>query len=163
MQPQIAPRPPRARRPIALSIFFSLCSVAYILGAVAFIIIALPWFGSGRSSGGGSSHSTSFSDAFFAICSIFAPFPYFVLSYICCRPQTTGNRLRFVFLASVLFLFLSILGIGFGAPIDSFSTRARSVTFTVLMSTPFVFASACLFYHRWGPPSLPTHDARVKC
>jgi hypothetical protein len=29
----------------------------------------------------------------------------------------------------------------------------------VLMATPFVFASGCIFYTRWGPPSHSTNVA----
>ena len=148
---------PRARRPIALSLFFAVCSAGYILCLVALAVFAIPLSGIGRAFGA-TPRPLDLSDAFFGVSCVVLPLFYFLSSYICCRPQTTGRRLRRVFLASVVFLVLSVVGIGFGTAVGSFSSRTGVVIMAVLMSTPFAFASACIFYTRWGPPS---HSTKV--
>jgi hypothetical protein len=149
---------PRARRPIALSLFFGVCSAGYILCLVALAVFAIPLFGIGRGFGA-SSRPLNLADAFFGVSCVISPLLYFVLSYLCCRPQTTGRRLRRIFLASVVFLILAVVGIGFGTAVDSFSSRTGVVIMAVLMSMPFAFASACIFYSRWGPPACATNVA----
>ena len=149
---------PRTRRPIALSFFFGVCSTGYILCLVALTVLVIPLSGIGRAFGA-TPHPLPLSDAFFALACVVSPLLYFILSYVCCRPQTVGRRLRRVFLASVAFLILAVVGIGFGSPVDSSSSRTGTVIWAVLMATPFVFASGCIFYTRWGPPSHSTNVA----
>ena len=152
--------PRRRRRPIGLSLFFAACAGGYALYLVALVIILAPMSDIGRAFGG-MSHAHSFDalGALLSLCYVFAPLLYFISSYLCCRPQTTGIHLRRVFVASVAFLLLAVIGFAFATPVDPFSSRTRIVISAALMATPFLFATACLFYARWGPPSHSTNVA----
>src|SRR4051794_2163248 len=99
---------PSARRPIGLSLFFGFCSVGYILCLVALACFAIPWSGIGRAFGA-TPRPLALFDLFFGASALVAPLLYFLSSYICCRPQITGRRLRHVFLASLIFLVLALV------------------------------------------------------
>jgi hypothetical protein len=145
------------RGPIALSLFFGISSAAYMLCLMALAILSVPLSGIGRAFGA-PPRPFGVSTAILTMCSIFCPLLYFVSSYICCRPETTGTRLRYTFLASLAFLTLAVASVVFGTPVGSFSNRARVAITAVLMALPFAFASLCIFYTRWGPSSRSAND-----
>src|SRR4051812_39228781 len=108
------------KRPIVLSLVFALCIVGYsfYLAVLAFFLVRIGNIGEAFG-GSHEPHPTNPLEVFLSLCYFLAPLLYFIFSYLCCRPQTTGEPLRLLFILSVGFLVLSVIGVAFATPVDT--------------------------------------------